>query len=77
MANDRFISRAYLRGFTHEYLTGQKGGKLVVYNPSSANSGSLSINEHVLVNLSFITATRSIRNGLRRSSERGEMFATD
>jgi hypothetical protein len=47
MANDHFIPRAYLRGFTHEYLTGQKGGKLVVHNPSSGNSGSLSINEHV------------------------------
>jgi Protein of unknown function (DUF4238) len=47
MAKDHFIPRAYLRGFTHEYLTGQKGGKLVVYNPSSGNSGSVSINEHV------------------------------
>ena len=47
MANDHFIPRAYLRGFTREYLTGQKGGKLVVYNASSGNSGSLSINEQV------------------------------
>jgi hypothetical protein len=47
MANDHFIPRAYLRGFTHEYLTGQKGGKLVVYNSSSGNSGSLSINDHI------------------------------
>jgi hypothetical protein len=47
MANDHFIPRAYLRGFTREYLTGQKGGKLVVYNPSSGNSGRLSINDHV------------------------------
>jgi hypothetical protein len=77
MAKDHFIPRAYLRGFTHEYLTGQKGRKLVVYNPSSGNSGSLSINEHVACEPEFITATRSIRNGLRRSSERGEMFTTD
>jgi hypothetical protein len=47
MAKDHFIPKAYLRGFTREYLTGQKGGKLVVYNPSSGNSGMLSINKHV------------------------------
>ena len=47
MAKDHFIPRAYLRGFTKEYLTRQKGGKLVVYNPSSGNSGRLSINDHV------------------------------
>jgi hypothetical protein len=47
MANDHFVPRAYLRGFTREYLAGQKGGKLLVYNPSSGNSRGLSINDHV------------------------------
>ncbi len=53
MAKDHFIPRAYLRGFTHEYLTGQKGGKPVVYNPSSGNSASLSINEHLACETEF------------------------
>ena len=47
MATDHFIPRAYLRGFTPEYLTEKKGGKLFVYNASSGNSRSLSINDHV------------------------------
>lgn len=47
MPSDHFIPRTYLRGFTREYLTEQRGGELVVYNPSSGNSHSLSINNHV------------------------------
>src|SRR3977135_1446395 len=47
MASDHFVPRAYLRGFTPEYLLGRKGGKVVVYNPRSGNSGMLSINKHV------------------------------
>jgi hypothetical protein len=47
MATDHFIPRAYLRGFTRQYLGGERGGELVVYNPSSGNFGTLSINNYV------------------------------
>lgn len=47
MAKDHFIPRAYLRGFTEGYLTGEKGGELIVYSPSSGNAGKLSINDYV------------------------------
>ena len=47
MAKDHFIPKAYLRGFTREYLLGKKGGQLVVYNASSGNYGTLSINNYV------------------------------
>jgi ATP:corrinoid adenosyltransferase len=47
MAKDHFVPRAYLRGFTAEYLGGSKGGQIVVYKPSSGASRRLSINEYV------------------------------
>jgi Protein of unknown function (DUF4238) len=47
MAKDHFVPRAYLRGFTAEYLSGSKGGEIVVYKPAFGTSRRLSINDYV------------------------------
>jgi hypothetical protein len=47
MANDHFVPRAYLRGFTPEYLTGKRGTHVVVYSPSFGTSKRLSMNNYV------------------------------
>ena len=46
-ALDHFVPRAYLRGFTPEYLVGQKGGSIAVYSPAFGNSRILSLNKYV------------------------------
>ena len=47
MAKDHFVPRAYLRGFTAGYLSGNKGGEIIVYKPAFGTSRRLSINEYV------------------------------
>jgi len=77
MPSDHFIPRTYLRGFTREYLTGERGGELVVYNHRLEIRAVLASTIMLLVSLNFIITIRSIGNGRRRSSEIGERFATD
>jgi hypothetical protein len=50
---DHFVPKAYLRGFVPEYLSGRRGGNLVVYRPSSGNSKLLSINDYVACETEF------------------------
>jgi hypothetical protein len=47
MAKDHFVPKAYLRGFTQEYLTGKKGGNIVVYSPAFGTCRRLSVNDYV------------------------------
>lgn len=44
---DHFVPKAYLRGFTSDYLEGKKGGVLVVYHPGLGWVNRLSINDYV------------------------------
>lgn len=44
---DHFVPKAYLRGFTREYLNGEKGGILIVYFPGLGWVHRLSINDYV------------------------------
>jgi len=44
---DHFVPKAYLRGFTREYLNGEKGGVLIVYHPGLGWVHRLSINDYV------------------------------
>jgi Protein of unknown function (DUF4238) len=41
------VPKAYLRGFTLEYLANKKGGELVVYVAASGKSRKVSINDHI------------------------------
>jgi hypothetical protein len=45
--NDHFVPKAYLRGFTLEYLANKKAGELVVYDAASGKSRKVSINAHI------------------------------
>ena len=47
MPRDHFVPRAYLRGFTPEYLVGGKGGEIVVYSSAFGKSRKLSLNRYV------------------------------
>jgi hypothetical protein len=47
MSNDHFVPKAYLRGFTLEYLANKKGGELVVYVAALGKSRKVSINAHI------------------------------
>ncbi len=53
MPRDHFVPKAYLRGFVPEYLSGGRGGNLVVYRPSSGNSKRLNINDYVACETEF------------------------
>ena len=44
---DHFVPKAYLRGFTVEYLAGKKGGLLFVHHPGLGWVHRLSINDYV------------------------------
>ena len=44
---DHFVPKAYLRGFTRDYLRGKKGGVLVVHHPGLGWANRLSINDYV------------------------------
>jgi Protein of unknown function (DUF4238) len=79
MSNDHFVPKAYLRGFTLEYLANKKGGELVVYVAASGKSRKVSINAHIACEPEFYnnhlldkewskTIERTwpdVRNGLR------------
>ena len=46
-SKDHFVPKAYLRGFTQEYVSGEKGGVLIVYDTGLGWVHRLSINDYV------------------------------
>ncbi|HEX4086527.1 MAG TPA: DUF4238 domain-containing protein [Chthoniobacteraceae bacterium] len=44
---DHFVPKAYLRGFTREYLTDERGGELFVYRSGNRIAKRLGINDYV------------------------------
>jgi hypothetical protein len=53
VSKDHFVPKAYLRGFTPEYLIGGRGGAIVVYSSAFGTSRRLSMNDYVACEAEF------------------------